>query len=116
MREWRKKNPEKAKAGAKRGNSKWRKANIAKNREINRQWYANVRKQAIARYGGKCTCCGETGHQFLTLDHINGDGAAHRKQIGCNLAAWLRRNGWPKGFRVLCWNCNCALGLHGHCH
>jgi hypothetical protein len=28
---------------------------------------------------------------------------------------WLKRNGYPKGFRVLCHNCNSARGLYGYC-
>jgi hypothetical protein len=29
-----------------------------------------------------CACCGESLIGFLTLDHINGDGAQHRKALG----------------------------------
>jgi hypothetical protein len=28
---------------------------------------------------------------------------------------WLRDNGWPEGYRVLCHNCNSARGLYGYC-
>jgi hypothetical protein len=28
---------------------------------------------------------------------------------------WLRKNGFPKGFRVLCHNCNFAHGHYGYC-
>lgn len=28
---------------------------------------------------------------------------------------WLRNHGYPLGFRVLCMNCNFALGKFGYC-
>lgn len=79
-------------------------------------------KQAILNaYGGVCACCGETTYEFLTLDHTNGDGAEHRRLLN---AAKGRSNkvyqdlidrGFPPGFRVLCFNCNSALGFYGYC-
>lgn len=74
---------------------------------------------AIAHYGGKCKICGETLELFLTIDHINNDGAAHRKKInghnhgGVDMGSWLRRNNYPEGFQVLCVNCNHAKGRIG---
>lgn len=76
----------------------------------------------LTHYGGtppQCACCGENHVEFLTIDHIDGDGAEHRRAIGrgSGLATyrWLRNNGYPKGFRVLCWNCNAALHMFGKC-
>lgn len=34
---------------------------------------------------------------------------------GIDMAQWCRRNGYPKGFRVLCHNCNMAIGFYGYC-
>jgi len=51
----------------------------------------------------------------MSLDHINGGGVAHRKERGIPLTQWLVRNGYPDGFRVLCHNCNQALGAYGYC-
>ena len=79
------------------------------------------RDQAFSAYGGPaCACCGESQSEFLTLDHIAGDGAAQDRQLGSrksgdHLYRWLRKEGYPPGFRVLCFNCNCALGIYGHC-
>lgn len=28
---------------------------------------------------------------------------------------WLKQQGFPTGFRVLCMNCNFSYGLHGYC-
>ena len=61
---------------------------------------------ALAAYGGKCACCGEEDYRFLCIDHINNDGAEHRKKIKGTIFSWLRKNNYPEGFQVLCWNCN----------
>lgn len=67
----------------------------------------------------QCVGCTETHIEFLTIDHVKGDGAAHRKETGLRTGsdtyAWLRRNNFPAGFRVLCFNCNASEGFHGYC-
>lgn len=51
---------------------------------------------------------------MLTIDHMNNDGAAHRREIGNRrIYEWLERNGYPSGFQVLCFNCNMARHLNG---
>lgn len=63
-----------------------------------------------------CACCNESEYLFLTIDHINGGGLEHRKQIGAgNLYSWLKVNNFPLGFRVLCYNCNQVRGHYGKC-
>ena len=75
-----------------------------------------LRIEFINAYGGKCDCCGESYYEFLTLDHIYGGGGKHRKKIKYNLLKVLKREGWPKDkYRLLCWNCNSALGRYGYC-
>lgn len=77
-----------------------------------------LRLEVLAAYGNVCACCGEGRIEFMTIDHINGDGAAHRREKGVGrngLYSWLKRNQWPSGFRVLCWNCNESLGHYGYC-
>lgn len=69
-----------------------------------------AREKAYMAYGGyKCACCGETEPLFLSIDHINNDGARHRREhnlkTGEQLYRWLIRNKYPKGFQVLCMNC-----------
>lgn len=85
---------------------------------------ANARKQqratrelAIARYGGRCACCGEDRFEFLAIDHVEGGGTQHRKEVGSGTRFyyWLKREGFPAGFRVLCHNCNSALAYYGEC-
>jgi hypothetical protein len=66
-------------------------------------------------YGGVCACCGTAELKFLTIDHINGGGNQHRKELvatgmGNNFYPWLKDRGYPPGYRVLCFNCNWAVG------
>lgn len=72
-----------------------------------------TRKQKIAvltAYGGLiCACCGETHLEFLSLNHLNGGGNQHRKEVK-NLYRWLIKNNFPPGYNVLCMNCNFADG------
>jgi hypothetical protein len=80
------------------------------------KWKKDIRQQALAQYGGSCACCGETVPDFLCIDHIDGNGSQHRKLVAeshgrgsVQMMAWLKRNGWPDGYRVLCWNCNWGI-------
>lgn len=70
-------------------------------------------------YGGVCACCGEDNLDFLTLDHVNGDGAAERLDRGGKGGEYarLRSQGFPgkDRYQVLCWNCNCAKGVRDAC-
>ena len=62
-----------------------------------------------------CACCGEKTFEFLTIDHVNSDGAEHRRKVGNKTNLWIRRNNYPDGFQVLCYNCNCARYYAGCC-
>jgi hypothetical protein len=77
------------------------------------------RMEALMAYSGKvpkCACCGEKENKFLSIDHINGGGSKHRKSIGHgHFFRWLKVNNFPKGFQVLCHNCNLAKGFYGKC-
>lgn len=54
--------------------------------------------------------------EFLSIDHINGGGNRHREKVGsAKVYAWLKKRGYPKGYQVLCHNCNQAIGLYGKC-
>lgn len=76
------------------------------------------RLDALIHYGGNppaCACCGESKWEFLSFDHEAGGGKAHLSSIGYNIVRWFKANRYPKGFRVLCHNCNFALGHYGYC-
>lgn len=98
----------------------WRRANPEKLREFNLRYRRKSKAAVMAAYGGACACCGETELVFLTIDHINNDGAAERKAYpqrrgGDKLYVNLRVRGYPAGYQVLCWNCNLAKSIVGVC-
>lgn len=96
---------------------------MAKNRKRGREYWQKLRHEAMMAYGGyRCKCCGETEPTFLSLDHINNDGAEHRRSLGyaqngkgasSQIWKWLRDHGYPKGFQVLCMNCNHSKARNG---
>src|ERR1700690_82087 len=87
------------------------KAYYRKNREsirptenaLNRARRKDLRETVLAAYGGLvCACCGEREIKFLTLDHIENNGAAERLKIagrrnaaGTHTYAWLVKNDYP---------------------
>lgn len=73
-----------------------------------------VREEVMAAYGGVCVCCGESRLVFLTIDH-EARYAGVGPKTGNPLYMWLKAQGFPEGFRVLCHNCNFAMGLFGYC-
>ena len=88
--------------------------------ESERARRAKLKDEVFTAYGGYCcTCCGENNKEFLQIDHVNNDGGSHRREIGCvggsGLYGWLKRNGFPPGFQVLCANCNYAKSMYGYC-
>lgn len=92
--------------------------------EYARQRWRDIRQQVLDHYGNKCTCCGETIPEFLSIDHINGGGNGHRKSLeangmkkhhGTGFYKWLIDNEYPEGFQLLCHNCNFAKGHYGKC-
>jgi hypothetical protein len=80
-----------------------------------------IRIQALKIYGGEnpsCYCCGENKYEFLALDHINDNGNEQRKKSqggSTALLIWLKKNNWPSGLRVCCYNCNLAREFYGTC-
>lgn len=87
-----------------------------RNRITNHNSYRMLSRGVISLYGGKCVCCGETEPNFLTLDHVNNDGALQRKKINAGSATYkLVMKERPTDIQVLCYNCNCAKGHYGIC-
>ncbi len=77
-------------------------------KRVTTTWRRKLRVEVMAKYGGKCACCGEKELLFLEIDHIEGNGGKHRKAIGggARMYMWLKKHGFPKGFQALCRNCN----------
>lgn len=99
------------------GDKETRRKNAAKIRH-------QCRKRVIEYYGGKCACCGETEILFLALDHIEGGGNEHRRQINNNpgnrcgssstqFYKWIEKNNYPDFLQILCHNCNMGKHLNG---
>lgn len=88
-------------------------------RQRTREWAYRVRMQVFTHYCKGtpcCACCKETHLEFLTIDHIDGNGAEHRRNLNTSsICRWLIKNNYPEGFRVLCMNCNFCLGVFGYC-
>lgn len=81
-----------------------------------RGWLDRLRSEVMNAYGGpRCVCCGETLVEFLTLDHKDGGGNQHRKEVRNQVYRWLKLRNFPPGFQVLCMNCNWAKGKYGEC-
>lgn len=71
--------------------------------------YFSDKEAAINVYtNGEATCrrCGQGDIDVLCLDHINDDGAEHRRSVGKSIYSWAQRNDYPPIFQVLCYNCN----------
>jgi hypothetical protein len=85
-----------------------------KNREYRigtmRAYRKDVKTKVFDAYGRSCKCCGETEELFLDIDHMDNDGAEHRKEhklnCGTQFYAWLINNNFPSNFQTLCCNCN----------
>lgn len=80
----------------------------------------DLKLKVIAGYGGKCKCCGTTEFEFLSLDHVNNDGASDRRQLGKkgnsgSLYRLVIAERFPKRFQLLCYNCNLSLAFFGYC-
>ena len=91
----------------------WYRANLQQRREYNRNYKYKLKILVLTYYGkGKCECCicGESRDPCLTIDHIDGNGASHRRSIGMpkgggNIYGWLRMKAYPEGYQTLCMNC-----------
>lgn len=97
-------------------------ANGDEHRAAGRRRKRQLKELVLEAYGGaRCVCCGETAFEFLTMDHANNDGNEHRRELkekhgyNMDMYRWLKNNNFPRGFQVLCWNCNCAKAHYGIC-
>ena len=83
---------------------KHREARLLYHKQYNRE----LKELVIKTYGGRCTCCGERELDFLCIDHLNGGGTQHRFKVGLGsrFYHWLKKQGFPPDYQVLCYNCN----------
>lgn len=78
-----------------------------------------LRCEVIYGYGGECVCCGESHFDFLTIDHVVNvghesldDKKDYSHKTG-TLFRRLKKLGFPKGYRCLCFNCNSGREVNG---
>lgn len=91
VKEYSERNPEKLRA--------YGKANNLRLKSLVLGHYSNNKQE--------CAYCGFDDIRALSIDHINGGGLAHRREIGTNAGfyRWLRQENYPEGYQVLCMNC-----------
>lgn len=83
-----------------------------KNSSANMRCRQKLKKEVLEHMGGKCACCGETEIEFLSMDHVNNDGAKHRRKTGVGMRGggdiwrYIRDHNYPSSFQILCHNCN----------
>lgn len=82
--------------------------------------YVNDRKiLAYEKLGGFiCKCCGETMPAFLSIDHVNNDGAVKRKTgegSGTKLFNLIIKAVDVSSWQILCMNCQMGRRIHGTC-
>ncbi len=95
---------------------RWREVNPGAMAEYSRRLRKIYRTAVFDHYGRSCTCCGTTDN--LTIDHINGDGKEHRKEIGRGAIVfhrWLIENDFPPGFQTMCSRCNTSKAKGDRC-
>lgn len=113
-RDARRRDPERFRRYDKQKRERHRQAIYARHKN----WRDHLRLEMVKSYGGYCVCCGETEHAFLTLDHIQRDGAEHRRRRATAPGIWseLKQLGWPKDkYQLLCMNCNWAKRMGDLC-
>lgn len=95
--------------------SQYAKTHVQKHREWCTKAKNKLKVEVFSSYSDgdvKCRWCGESDVDVLSIDHLDGNGADHRREIyGGNISGgsrfyfWLKKNNYPDGFQVLCFNC-----------
>lgn len=106
----------------------WGRRNPKKYNASRRKIVYQLRLDVLIAYGSnppKCMCecgCSENRVPLLDIDHVNNDGADHRRSLcngkreSGNAFYWkLKKLGWPKNvpLRVLCVKCNVGRQRNG---
>ncbi|MGY5151581.1 MAG: hypothetical protein ACW9XA_04875 [Candidatus Nitrosopumilus sp. bin_6a] len=91
--------------------NQWRKSHREENNQASKETYQKNKMLCLNHYSkGKIECkeCKENKIAFMTIDHIK-----PRKEYGHNretsssaLYRILKKDNFPSGYRVLCYNCN----------
>ena len=125
---YREKNPEKVRAYVKKyqlEKKEWLKERHKSKEYIltNKKRRETVKSKVFSAYSKRiskseipcCNCCGLNDNlDFLAIDHIEGrkNLSEEEKNLkGQPLYGWLVKHHYPKGYQVLCHNCNFAKGI-----
>lgn len=83
-----------------------------------------IKTTVMMHYGSdgiaKCAKCGYNDIRALSIDHIDGKGCDHRKELGRGNGSgkkfykWLIKNNFPDGYQVLCMNCQFIKSQENH--
>lgn len=95
----------------------WKIQNRERTKLLNRAERVRLKYLVLSHYSVKeapiCTKCSFSNIDALCLDHINNNGAQQRRDVfnlrtaaGTTFYRWLKKNNFPSGFQVLCFNCN----------
>ena len=81
-----------------------------------RRYRDELKEKVLRHYSSnelKCAECGIDVYPLLSIDHINNDGAEHKRSLShggrassSRVYADLVKRGFPEGYQVLCFNCN----------
>ena len=63
----------------------------------------------------QCSCCGVDDIDVLCLDYKNYSDLKVTTYGGRELYLWIRKNGYPSMFRILCSNCVQSYARYGYC-
>jgi hypothetical protein len=85
-----------------------------------------LKLEVMSHYSGgrpACRVCGVDDVVKLAVDHIHDGGVVHRRKTGKpgnGMYLWIKKNGFPPLFQILCHNCNqkkhtaSSKGVRGH--
>lgn len=122
IKKYRKKNKKSLRIGSNKHKKRLWKNHPKKMRKRSTLYDIRIKLKVFNHYSkGKmdCSCCGERYIEFLTIDHVHGNGASELRNLklkgGRHFYSWLIKNNFPRGYRILCMNCNYSRGRHGFC-
>jgi 5-methylcytosine-specific restriction endonuclease McrA len=103
-------------------NAEWIRNNRDRYNASKARYRLKIKMSALKMYSDppQCAHCGFKKLDSLVLDHINDDGAKHRREskiagrgsgVGTTIYEYLHRTGKMEGLQVLCANCNMAKEL-----
>jgi len=88
----------------------WNLKNVTSVQKSYSKYKKSIKLKCLKHYGEKCAMCGEGDCDVLTLDHVNNDGAKHRRKTrksGSAFYLMLQQKGFPDNppLQTLCANC-----------